>query len=154
MLSRALLQLGVAQKGLFVAMQLARLREGAEESRRREEAAKAVLSAARAAQREGRVLSREDISAVEGPILSPATAASAAPPQTVRLLLVQQLHRSAPASVMLPKHLRARGIPFNVQVQSLGFSGQCHIGDLPMFCFDAGSKRSQGRSKQGGQGSG
>ena len=96
-------------------MQLARLREGAEESSRREEAAKAVLSAARAAQREGRVLSREDISAIEGPILSPATAASAAPPQTVRLLLVLQLQQSAAECVSAIRALRAcqgQGHPF------------------------------------------
>ena len=90
-------------------MQLARLREGAEESSRREEAAKAVLSAARAAQREGRVLSREDISAIEGPILNPATALSAAPPQTVRLPIMLPPQQSASASVMLSEHFRARG---------------------------------------------
>ena len=55
----------------WIMLQLARLREEAERSKRREEAAKAVLSAATAAAKEGRVLSRQDIDAIEKPILNP-----------------------------------------------------------------------------------
>lgn len=52
-------------------MQLERVREETEQNRRREEAAKAVMAAARNAQRNGEVLSAEEIQAIEASILYP-----------------------------------------------------------------------------------
>jgi len=66
-------------------LQLERAREVADENDRRQQAAKAVLNAAKAAQREGRTLTRQQISDIEDPILSSAsqTEAKAAAPAKV-----------------------------------------------------------------------
>jgi hypothetical protein len=67
-------------------LQLKKLREGAEQSARKEAAAKAVLSAARDAAREGRSLSAEERSSVERRILNPQAEQQAkpAPPQVTK----------------------------------------------------------------------
>ena len=54
--------------------QLAKLRAAAEESQRKEAAAKAVLEAAKTASREGRTLSAGDRASAERPILNPEQA--------------------------------------------------------------------------------
>ena len=63
-------------------MQLKKLQAEAEQSQRKEAAAKAVLAAAKDASREGRALSKDERSAVERPILFPEEAQQkpAAPP--------------------------------------------------------------------------
>ena len=63
-------------------LQLKRLRAEAEQSQRKEAAAKAVLAAAKDASREGRALSKDERSAVERPVLNPQEAQEqpAAPP--------------------------------------------------------------------------
>ena len=70
-------------------MQLARLKAEAEENSQRQEAAKAVLNAAKAAKREGRRLSAEEISSIEEPILRKKTeAAEVLPMNAAQRLLV------------------------------------------------------------------
>ena len=63
--------------------QLAKLRAAAEESQRKEAAAKAVLEAAKAASREGRALSAGERASAERPILSPGQATTGSPPQVL-----------------------------------------------------------------------
>ena len=60
-------------------LQLARLKAETEENGQRQEAAKAVLNAAKTAKREGRRLSEQEISSIEDPILRTTTAAEVLP---------------------------------------------------------------------------
>ena len=53
-----------------MSLQIAELQAEAEQARREEQAAKAVLQAATAAAKEGRSLTREEVAEVENPILS------------------------------------------------------------------------------------
>lgn len=98
-----------------VSVQLERLRAEAEQSQRKEAAAKAVLAAAREASREGRSLSKEERSAVERPILFPEEA---------------QEKASVPPSVCchpLPLDvcsLDSQGMPLGDELRRLGVSGQ------------------------------
>ncbi len=57
-----------------MAVQLKKLRAEAQQSQRKENAAKAVLAAAKDASREGRALSKDERSALERPILYPEEA--------------------------------------------------------------------------------
>ena len=79
-------------------MQLKKLRAEAEQSQRKEAAAKAVLAAAKDAAREGRALSKDERSAVERPILFPEQAQEqpAAPPAVSYLLCLGKalLHKT------------------------------------------------------------
>ena len=59
--------------------QIAELQAEAEQARREEQAAKAVLQAAQAAAKEGRSLTREEVAEVENPILSVEEDASEPP---------------------------------------------------------------------------
>ena len=61
-------------------LQIAQLQAEAEQARREEQAAKAVLQAAQAAAKEGRSLTREEVAEVENPILRVEDDASE-PPQ-------------------------------------------------------------------------
>ena len=63
--------------------QLAKLRAAAEESQRKEAAAKAVLEAAKAASREGRTLSAGERASAERPILYPEQAKTSSAPQVL-----------------------------------------------------------------------
>ncbi len=73
---------------LALPVQLKKLRAEAEQSQRKEAAAKAVLAAAKDAAREGRALSKDERSAVEWPILYPEQAQEKpAAPQAVRCSL-------------------------------------------------------------------
>ena len=58
-----------AESDIAMISQLARLKEEAEENSKKQEAAKAVLNAAKAAKREGRAFTEADISSIESPIL-------------------------------------------------------------------------------------
>jgi len=64
-------------------MQLEKLNAQAQQSQRKEAAAKAVLAAAKDAAREGRALSAEQRSSVERPILYPEQAQKQTPPPQV-----------------------------------------------------------------------
>ncbi len=71
-----------------MSIQLKKLRAEAEQSQRKEAAAKAVLAAAKDAAREGRALGKDERSAVERPILYPQEAQEKpAPPPAVRCFL-------------------------------------------------------------------
>lgn len=72
-------------------LQLARLQEEAQEYGQRQEAAKAVLNAAKTAQRQGSSLSETEISSIEDPILSRPTKE---PPQQKACLLYKPLRMS------------------------------------------------------------
>ncbi len=72
--------LAVALQSFPTALQIAELQAEAEQARREEQAAKAVLQAATAAAKEGRSLTREEVAEVENPILSAGDTESE-PPQ-------------------------------------------------------------------------
>ena len=75
-------------KEVSVSLQLEKLRAQAQQSQRKEAAAKAVLAAAKDAAREGRALSAEERSSVERPILNPEQAQKqSSPPQVCSALL-------------------------------------------------------------------
>lgn len=71
-------------------MQLSRLRDQADEYGQRQEAAKAVLNAARMAKREGRTLSDTEISSIEAPIFEKAAQTVEKPREKVSFILAFQ----------------------------------------------------------------
>lgn len=72
--------------------QLARLRTEAEENRKREESAKAALNAARVAQREGKLLSSEEIDSIQASLRGATEQAPTGVPKEVSCHSSERLH--------------------------------------------------------------